>query len=371
MALDALTTQQTEGWAALPDAAVEPNPFYELPAVRAAAARLPHGDRAAVLLVEDGSDVLLALPVLRRRRVRRVPVPALVAWQHDYCYSGAPLVRRGREREAWAEAFDHLRHSSQESWLVLERLPLHGPAALALHDVLADRHVRPATSDVFGRPVLRRRAEPTYLDARISARHRKSLRRQRRRLGEALGGEVVLTDLAGPGGSGGGVETFLALEAAGWKGRAGTALGCRPPDAAFFRAFCAELAEQGRLQVWALGTRGRPAAVQVNVLAGRTVFHVKTTYDEQVARWSPGLQLELEMVEQFHLDRRLDLLDSCVDPGNRVSAQLYPDRDVLATLAVPLRLPAGGAAVATFRAATRARALRNRRVVDRTPPEEL
>lgn len=361
VALDALTPGQASGWAALASGAVEPNPFYELAAVQAAAALLPDGERVAVLLVQDGADVLLALPVLRRQRLRRIPVSALAAWQHDYCFAGAPLLRRGREREAWIEALDHLRHSAQEPWLVLERLPLHGPAALALQAVLAGRHVRPAVTDVYGRPVLRRRPEPTYLDARISARHRKSLRRQRRRLGEALGGDIDLVDLAASGAAGDGVETFLALEAAGWKGRAGTALARRPTHAAFFRSFCAELASQGRLEVWAFGTPERPAAVQINALAGGTVFHVKTTYDEQVSGCSPGMQLELQMVEQFHLDPRLDLIDSCVDPGNLVSTQLYPDRDVLATLAVPLRLPTGAAAVTAFRAVTWGRDARQRR----------
>jgi CelD/BcsL family acetyltransferase involved in cellulose biosynthesis len=92
------------------------------------------------------------------------------------------------------------------------------------------------------------------------------------------------------------------------------------------------------------------------VLGGDTVFHFKIAYDEELARFSPGMQLEVEMVEQFHRDARLRRIDSCVDPDNHVSAQLYPDREVLATMTVPTRVPTGPLAVGSAVLATRARA---------------
>jgi CelD/BcsL family acetyltransferase involved in cellulose biosynthesis len=346
-----------EGWRELAGAAVEPNPFYEADPVLAAAELLRDGSAAALLVVDDddGGEVHLALPVLRRR-YRRVPVPALVAWQHAYCFAGAPLLRRGREHEAWAEALDHGKFGYLEAWLVLERLPLHGPAAVALQDVLAERVARPAALDRFGRPVLLRRPAATYLDGRLSGRHRKTLRRQRRRLGDELGAEVEAVDVAASGDVEAGIEDLLRLELRGWKGRAGTAMACRPGDAAWFRRFCTGLHAEGRLELWALRGGGRVAAWQANVLGGDTVFHFKIAYDEELARFSPGMQLEVEMVEQFHRDARLRRIDSCVDPDNHVSAQLYPDREVLATMTVPTRVPTGPLAVGSAVLATRARA---------------
>lgn len=349
VALADLSARQREAWGDLAAEAAEPNPFFEPDAVLEAAALLPQGEGAAVALVEGDGEALLALPVLRRRRPSRVPVPALVAWHHPYVHAGAPLVRAGRERAAWAELLDHLRHAGQEHWLVMDRLPLLGPSAVALQRELAARHLVATDAHRWGRPVLRRRSAPTYLDGRLSSRARKTLRRQRRRLADELGGEVSVVDrVHGAATCDEALDVFLSLEDGGWKGRAGTALLRRPADAEWFRRTCRRLHEQGRLEVWVLGSPERAAAAQVNARAGRTLFHLRTAYDESLAAWSPGMQLEVEMVGTFHADDRVDVLDACVDPGNRVSAQLYPDRELLGSLAVPLRQPAGPAAVAAW-----------------------
>ena len=76
------------------------------------------------------------------------------------------------------------------------------------------------------------------------------------------------------------------------------------------------------------------------------MFHWKVSYDESLARWSPGLQLELAMVDEFHRDTRLRCIDSCTDPGTNVSEQLYPDRRPIGFIVVPLRGGLRGSAVA-------------------------
>lgn len=187
------------------------------------------------------------------------------------------------------------------------------------------------------RPVVRRRAEPTYLEGRLSDRSRKNLRRRRRRLAEAVGGTLQLVDAARGPDPAAAVEAYLELQRRGWKGRAGTAMACRDADAAYFREVCGVLAVQGRVQVWQLrGADGRVVASQVNVRSGRTVLHWKTAYDEAFAAWSPGVQLELDLLERFHVDRSLDLLDSGVEPGGSVSDRLYPDSVRLGDVLVPL-----------------------------------
>lgn len=355
MPLAEVTAEFRRAWRELAEAAVEPNPFYEADAVLDAAALLPDGAATELLVVqaEDGPDLHLVLPVLRSRSFRRVPVPALLAWQHPYCYLGVPLARPDVLHEAWGEVLDLGREPTVEPWLVLPQLPLHNEVGAALQDVLAARYVRAAALDVFGRPVLRRRPSCTYLDGRFSPRHRKSLRRHRRRLADALGGQVDVLDAAqGAGDLKDAVHSFLQLEAAGWKGRAGTAMASRAGDAEWFRRLALSLHRERRLQLWALGTAERVAAWQCNILTGETVFHFKIAYDEALAKSSPGLQLEVAMVEEFHGDTRLRRLDSCVNADNRVSAQLYPDREVLGTLVVPLHPVRGRFAVGAARAAS-------------------
>ena len=85
-----------------------------------------------------------------------------------------------------------------------------GPVAAALATGAGRRP--PVALDRPGRPVIRRRPEPTYLDG-LSASRRSKLRRLRPRLAAAAnGGEVTCVDLVDPGADlDEAVESFLGL----------------------------------------------------------------------------------------------------------------------------------------------------------------
>lgn len=322
-------------WQALAECAHEPNPFFEPNAVLPALRLRPDGETVRLLVVEDDGTLLLALPVVRGRYRRTVH--SLLAWHHPYCYAGAVLLRPGRAEEAWHAVLDLL-CAGRDLLLVLPRTPIDGPGAQALRRVLRARGSQPALIGGWERPVVHRRPVDDFMDylaGGLGPRSRKSLRRYRRRLGEALGGDVALRDLACDAPADG-LEQLLQFELSGWKGRAGTAVASSPVDAEMFRAWCRGFGADGRVQLWAFGANERPAAAQFNLIAGDTVFHVRTSYDEDFAPWSPGLQMEVALVEEFHRDRRLLHLDSCTDPGPSPSVRLYPDRQRLATLLVPL-----------------------------------
>jgi CelD/BcsL family acetyltransferase involved in cellulose biosynthesis len=227
---------------------------------------------------------------------------------------------------------------------VLDLLPTEGAVADALEGALSLAGTRRTWFERRTRPVVLRRAQESYLDGRVSARRRKTWRRLRRRLAEELGAEPVAVDQAATGGLDQAIQTFLRVEASGWKGREGGAFSCRPAHAAFFRQLCHGFAREGRLQLWTLGTADRWVAAQCNLVAGDTVFHMKIAYDERFARFSPGVQLELEMLSAFHADAGLRMLDSCTATTGTVSDLLYPDRRALGTLLLPLSGPLGHAA---------------------------
>ena len=87
------------------------------------------------------------------------------------------------------------------------------------------------------------------------------------------------------------LEQFLAMEAAGWKGRQGTALLCDPCEAAFMRDAVGALADQGRASIHALALDQRPVSMQIVAHAGRAAFTWKTAYDERFQDFSPGMLL--------------------------------------------------------------------------------
>jgi hypothetical protein len=322
-------------WRELAATALEPNPFFHPDMALAAARHLPGGENDRLLAVfGDGGALRFALPVRRTAWYRRVPVPAYRAWGHTQSFLDTPLVDPDDPLGAWAGALGALRAAGAD-WLVLERLPGDGPVRAALDEWLADSASRPRILVEYERPVLRRRPEPDYLDGRLSTQRRKRLRRQRRHLEAALGGPLTVhdnaqTDMAVA------LDRFLELEGAGWKGKAGTALASRPAEAAVFREAVTAFARRGCAQLWELGPPDAPVASLCAVVASDGVFHLKIAHDERYAAESPGLQLELELIAEFHRDTRLGWIDSCTSAGPSPSALLYPDRRPIQSVVLPI-----------------------------------
>lgn len=352
-----LAPRLLEAWAALEGEALEPNPYAGPAMVLPVAEHLADRRGSLVLVVRRGDEPELVLPVSPVAAYRSVPVPTLRVGGHPLSFLDTPLVAAGDPEAAWAAALDHLR-GGRAGWLSLERLPGDGPVREALEAVVRSRGGRVAVLSRASRPMVHRRPDPTYVEGRLSTSRQRRLRRFRRRLSDALGGEVQLVDAA-PRDLEGGLSRFLALEAAGWKGRAGTALTSDPAAAAVFRAVLRSAAAAGRAQVWELGHAGRVVASLCAVVAGGGAFHLKTAYDEEHAAWSPGLQLEVGVLEAFHDDASLSWIDSgSSDRRETPSRLLYPDRRPVDVAVVPVGGAASRLALAGLERVERRRAAR-------------
>jgi CelD/BcsL family acetyltransferase involved in cellulose biosynthesis len=167
----------------------------------------------------------------------------------------------------------------------------------------------------------------------ISSRRRYDLRRARRRAekhGE-VGVEIIrptpqeFHDL---------LPAFIEVEAAGWKGRRGSALKENERLRKFFTSYGEIAARQDLLTISSLKIGDSTAAVQLGVEFGGSFWVLKIGYDERWAKCSPGMQLTHEMV-RYCFERglsRYELLGA-EEPWQRVwaggerehmTAVLYP-----------------------------------------------
>src|SRR3546814_6832076 len=80
------------------------------------------------------------------------------------------------------------------------------------------------------------------------------------------------------------IDAFLALEARGWKGRAGSALASHSETEAWFRAVLTGAADAGRLDMRALDLEDRPLAMLVHFLCPPGGFSFKTALDRKSTR---------------------------------------------------------------------------------------
>ncbi len=138
--------------------------------------------------------------------------------------------------------------------------------------------------------------------AALSASRRKSLRARRRKAEDAHGPFTLrhlsptLTELPGL------LDTAFAIEASGWKGRAGTAMAMDAPQGDFYRLFCRRAAKRGRLRLSFLDIGQTPAAMHISVQSDDALWLIKTGFDEQFSAASPGVQLDMMVLAQARAD---------------------------------------------------------------------
>jgi CelD/BcsL family acetyltransferase involved in cellulose biosynthesis len=94
------------------------------------------------------------------------------------------------------------------------------------------------------------------------------------------------------------LQRCLDLEAASWKGQAGTAIASRPDALAFYRSLASWAAREGWLRMAFLVVDGRPVAFDLSLEANRSHYLLKTSFDRTFARFAPGSLLRHAMIHR-------------------------------------------------------------------------
>ena len=276
------------------------------------------------------------LPTRPARRLGRLPLPHREGLHHDHCFLGVPDLAPGRE----AEGLTGLARGA--SLLRLRAVPEDDPAHAALAGLPGARIV--ATRE---RACLRAGLPyEAHLADALRGKKRKELRRQRARLEET--GAVTEHVDQDADGLAAWTDAFLALEAEGWKGEAGTAMRERPQEAAFLRDMLAGAGAGGALRRFALRVDGRPAVMVIG-LAARDggLYTYKIAHDPALSRYSPGV-MGMLMVTRHVLgtgeggegsEGGAAYADSCAAEGHPMIDGLWRERRRLHDWIVP-----GGAA---------------------------
>lgn len=317
-------------WRELAARAAEPNVFYE-PAFALAAAPVFGADVAAVLVWAADGRLAGLFPLRRVRHRYALPFPLLVGWTHPFAPLGTPLIDAEMARPVIEAFLDQV--AGAASCLLLPFLADDGPVAAAFDAALARRGARQAAFGAHRRALLVP-ARPPALDRR----KRKELERQRRRLADL--GALALARISEPEGVAAALADFLALEAKGWKGRAGSAAGADPRLRTFMEAAVAALAAEGKAAAARLSLDDRPIACGLTLRSGRGAWFWKIAYDEAFAHYSPGVILTRDLTQAL-LREGPAFVDSCAAPDHPMIDHLWRDRLALCDRLVELR--SGGA----------------------------
>jgi CelD/BcsL family acetyltransferase involved in cellulose biosynthesis len=224
-----------------------------------------------------------------------------------------------------------------------------GAHALMLRDIALDGAVMNVFTEVLRRDGMQPRVLQSNLRAcldatrdadellheALGAKKLKELRRQRHRLAEhgVVHFDVARTadDVKTAG------EIFLALEASGWKGARGTALVQNEGDANFVRHATTALAATGQCEIVTLLAGELPVAAGIVLRHQDRAFFFKIGVDERFAKFSPGVQLTLDLTRHLCADPAIASADSTASADHPMINPIWRGRFAIGDVLVPLR----------------------------------
>ncbi|TAL78282.1 MAG: GNAT family N-acetyltransferase [Beijerinckiaceae bacterium] len=325
-----------DAWRKLAETCAEPNVFLDPDFALPAARYLTKAPR--FLFVWDGNDEkrgLVGLCPLAHPGPGEGFFPERL-WTHNQAPLGTPLLDAGHAKDALDAIFAWcLKHFGTGAGLIFPMLPQEGVVAGLLRKGAAAEGREILTLDAGKRACLSGGQEPQqYLDASIHSNRRRKLKRARKLL-EARG--ILTFQVAtAPEDVRAATESFLDLEAKGWKGRRGTAFLKSTEGAAFAREVATKLAAGGKYMVVSLTLNAQALAVGLVLKSGNRAFWWKIAYDEVFAHYSPGVLLASEGTRFLLSDATIALTDSCTQGAYSMIEHIWSERmgiaDVLAAV---------------------------------------
>ena len=335
-ALVPLTAIDPGQWRALAQRAIEPNGYY-LPAWERAVSASARGRMgASALSVCSGSSTRLIglMPVVSLWQAWQIPLPALVS-AHPYGTLCSPLLDRDASVETATRLLQQARKAGAHA-LILREVALEGAAMASFKEALGRDRLKPRVLSSHVRASLDATQDGNrLLHEALGAKKLKELRRQRHRLGEhgAISFDVVRkVDEIRPA-----LETFLQLEASGWKGRRGTALLQDKGDATFIRRAVPALAETAQCEIVTLRVGATPVAAGIVLRHQDRAFFFKLGIDERFAKYSPGVQLTLDLTRHLCADPVITSADSTAGADHPMINPIWRGRLAIGDVLIPLR----------------------------------
>lgn len=294
------------GWRRLCGAATPDEPFLRPEWIRNHIESFELGARLRLVEARRGDRLVAVLPLVEERASwRGVPYRRLRSASGVHSCRFDLLAAPGEEEPAARAIFEHL--ESIPGWDVLELrdVPVGGRAE-KLMACAATAGFAIGTWESMRTPyiVLPGEGGLEALQKGLRAKFRSNLRRRRRKLGEGAQLRLVRSERADPRL----LEAFYRLEAAGWKGRRGTAIAADPRTRSFYDRLASLAEAEGMLALYALERDGRPVAMHFGLVMGARYYLPKPAYDETFSTCSPG-QLLMEEVLGDLMDRGVEVFD--------------------------------------------------------------
>jgi len=285
-------------WTALADVAGLDHPFLTHEWMRTWWQHFGAGRRLHIVVARDRAGALVAIAPLMSTYTLMfgLPIRRLEAMANEHSPRFDFIIRPGTE-DVFPALWNHLSRAAG-SWTVLQltQLPAGSRVGLELPALARQSGYqtgRWASEESPYVPLIG--AWEQYFQG-LATKHRSNLRNRFKRLG-ALGAvafETVRSADALPEG--------LRLEAAAWKGKAGTAIESRADVRQFYHGLAELAAARGWLRLQFLSVAGRRIAFQYVIRYRSKQFLLKPGYDPEFSAYSPSNLLCARVMEEAFED---------------------------------------------------------------------
>lgn len=292
-------------WNDLAEVQANPHPFLRHAWFRSWWTAFGREAQLAVQVARRGKQIVGILPLAERRiSYLGLPVRGLVSLTNDHTNRFDLLLAPGPRTESkaivealWGEVLNG------PTWdvLLLQACPQGSLSIESLSDAVVQRGYRLASWEGSRSPYFRLGSNSPPISSVLTAHRRSDLRRRRRQLEHAVG-PLRLERVQEPDQLPRALSDVFEIEAAGWKGAAGTAMVSDTATRRFYTEVARDAAARGTLSIDFLTAGDTRLAFGYHLVEGSTWYLLKIGYHPAFARYAPGFLFQLELFERLQAE---------------------------------------------------------------------
>ena len=288
-------------WNALWRSSANPSYFISHDWIRCCWEELRGTNAMRILIARNGSEPVVIAPWMRSRGSRnKLPVNRFTFIEHPESQVADVICRATPEsEEGFLVLMQHLSRELSAEWdlLAFNKIPKASPIVHWLERTqlyYKNRSPQPSSNQVL--VIQLSGSWEQYLSAR-SARFRKTLRNIANRIQRM--GKVVVKCYRGDELPADAIHKLFSIADASWKLASGVAITSSKGRKNFFEElFRSGFTAEG-VRIWILEVNGNAIASETQVVDGRTVYALRSDYDEQFGDGSPGVYLQMEILKNL------------------------------------------------------------------------
>ncbi len=293
------TNINTSAWDNLSENSIYKNPFYQRWNLLAALTHFTT-DHVYIVTLETNKKLIGLFPIILLQPNKTIK--SISVWRHKHCYLTDPLLL---EKIDYIKIINTICKKLNASWFQSD---VHTPNLLPKRP--GSYRYSFSRAAIINEP---ERPSPPNISKRRNKNNHKKLHK------DFDIKHIEHHDINS------GLVRFCELEHKGWKGKAGGSILSDINTRNYYFKLAENVTSKHLFSFQELWADEHLIAMNMRITLKDYWYDVKTSYDEEFKKYSPGKTLEIKNVELLK-NQQFKMLDSCTNPDNTLINKLWPDQ---------------------------------------------